>query len=217
MAFVNLRPDRNDTQQLLLRKLLAAINLWAGGITSDQAQNIQIDTSGGLGTVTVTPPSGSASSADRVGGFTTLTHTTPVIPGSAAYAAGDTVGTPQALTVLRSTINTGVFQSLTIVDTAAQAAAYDILVFNGNPSSSTFTDNNAAVIAAADVSKLVAKVSVTSEDYLTAGGVSVATVSNIGAVVGGSVNGVLYFVPITQGTPTYSANGVDFFWGILQD
>lgn len=225
---LDIRPERNDSDQRLLRKILAALNLWLGGIVPGQSGNINIDSSAGAGQVTVVPVPGDGSAGaitgDRSGGYTTAFIYSPT-KSAGAYAVGDAIGSrAPLLAVLRPGVGTGILQSLTVFDAAKQSQPIDFLFFSQEPSNSTATDNAAVVVAAADVPYFLGKVSVTEDDYIPlpgAGGGSVATVGNVGLVLKvpastGLGAGTVWVVAVTQGTPTY-AGALQFGFGVLQD
>lgn len=218
--FINLQPDRNDSAQLLLRKILAALNLWQGGVTSNQAAHISIDTSGGEAAVTVTPSADGTPSSDRVGGFTTRWTYAPAIDTN-IYTAKDAVGVQTPLLgVLRKGVCTGILQSLSVIDTANQKPEIDFLFFSEEPAAAT---NNATYSpAAADGAKFLGKVSVVADDYAEIDTGCVATIANIGIVLKTPVStglgaGTVWVVPVVQSTPTFTASSVMFTFGVLQD
>lgn len=222
---LDIRPERNDTDQKLLRKILASLNLWLGGIVPGQAANIVIDASAGAGQVTVVPTPGGdpiAATSDRSGGYTTTAIYSPV-KSAGAYGIGDAIGarTP-LLGVLRSGVCTGILQSLTVFDAAGQSPVVDFLLFSQDPASSTVTDNLPVAIDAANVPYLLGKVSVTADDYAQLpDGSTVATLGNIGLVIRAPVStglgaGTVWVVAVSQGTPTF-LGALQFGFGILQD
>jgi len=219
MAFIDLNPERNDSDQQLLRKILKSLNLWLGGIVPSQSGNITVDTSAGVSSITVTPVSGGSMTTDRVGGYTTINQYSPVLT-AVAYTAGDALGSTTSLdAILRPTVGTGILQSISVYDAAGQSAAIDFLIFSSEPASSTVTNNSPVVVDTSDVAKLLGKVSVAATDYVaTAGGPTIATVSNVGLVLDSdNATGTIWVVPMTQGTPTYAASSLAFTIGVLQD
>lgn len=131
---------------------------------------------------------------------------TPTIDTS-AYAADDLVGGKlifqDALFGTRGA--SGLLQTAQLTDAAQQDATLELLLFDADPTATTFTDNAAFTLAAADIPKLCARVSFS--DYLQVGGISVARVENLAApaltIDGGTLHGAL----ISKGTPTYSSAG----------
>ena len=78
---------------------------------------------------------------------------------TSAYASGDVLGGKMKLTdALRFSAGSGYLQDLTVALKSVQTAALDAVLFRADPSSSTFTDNAAASIAAADLGKWICTV-----------------------------------------------------------
>ena len=98
---------------------------------------------------------------------------TPVISVT-AYTIGDNIGGLISLTeAVKHPGHGGSIRSVSLIDKLEIDAAIDVLVFDKNPSNSTFTDNDAAVVADADVVNLVAVFPLST--YVTLAGNSVAS------------------------------------------
>ena len=98
---------------------------------------------------------------------------TPVIDTN-AYAAGDSVG---AVTQLSSIVNAdgfgGFIHSVTVIEAATttlQKERLDLIFFNSQPSASTFTNNAAISIAAADKDKVIGTLAIADTDYVDISG-----------------------------------------------
>lgn len=138
---------------------------------------------------------------------------------TSAYSANDVVGgkitVPNAM---RVSGGTGILQSLCIIDKANQKAALEILIFDSDPSSGTYTDNGAFTWNATDGAKLIRRISVAASDYATFGTAAIADISPGGKVLKATGSKNLYAVIVTTGTPTYAATtDLAVRWGILQD
>jgi hypothetical protein len=153
----------------------------------------------------------------NVGGKTFTIKVNPTISTS-AYSAGFTVGAIQTLTnAVTKSGGTGILESLVLLDKSHQNQPMDILIFDVNPAAATTTDHATFVISTNDVN-VIARVSVAASDYVQiAGGESIAVKSGLGIAVQASGSATLYAVAVTSGTPTYSANALQWVWGILQD
>lgn len=158
----------------------------------------------------------------KTGGYTGLVKITGAQLGvsGAAYATGDVLGntSPIAIEVVRGKNGTGILQSLIIQDLSKQSIALDMVVFDSNPTATTFTDNSALDIADADIDKVVGVVSVVASDYAAFNDNSVATKTGIGLLVqnfSGSSN--LWVAFVSRGAPTYAANELSVTIGFLQD
>ncbi len=117
------------------------------------------------------------------GGYTALTKITgaQLAVDGAAYATGDVLGTtsPIAVEVVRAKNGTAILHSLILQDLSKQSAATDMVIFDANPTATTFTDNSALDIADADLSKVIGVVSVASGDYASFNDNSVSTTKGI--------------------------------------
>lgn len=93
---------------------------------------------------------------------------TPTITASSAYTLGDCIGGLISITTLaRVAAGSGKVLSAILADKAAQNVAIQLLLFDANPTSSTFTDKSAAVLDPSDLSKLVG--SVLFSDFISVG------------------------------------------------
>jgi len=90
---------------------------------------------------------------------------------TAAYASGDALGSKMQLVgALRVAGGSGYLQDLTVaLKTAGLTAALDAILFRADPAASTVTDNAAAVVAAADLDKVIGVVSFTRISNLGGG------------------------------------------------
>lgn len=152
----------------------------------------------------------------EVGTPAILVDVTPVCDTS-IYAAGDTVFDKTVVTgALRINDGFGVLESLQVIDKDDQGAALDIYFFSSNIT--TFgTANAAPSISDADAATLLGIVSVATGDYKDLGGVKVASVKAINAILKAASGAkTIYVAATTSGTPTYTASGLVLRVGILQ-
>lgn len=132
---------------------------------------------------------------------------TPVI-GVSAYGAGDLIGSAamefkKALGVGHKERG-GLIQQVTIIDLAAQAADLDVVFFDTEPDTTTFTDNAAFAPADADLDYLIGYASVTTWNSFSANAIGQATGLNMPFVLE-EQDASLWAALVSQGTPTYSA------------
>jgi len=158
----------------------------------------------------------------KSGGYTALVKLTGAQIGvsGAAYATGDVLGdtSPIAVEVVRGKNGTGILQSLIIQDLSKQSIALDMVVFDSNPTATTFTDNSALDIADADLPKVIGVVSVASTDYAAFNDSSVATKTAISLLIQNySTLTQVWVCFVTRGAPTYVADELSAVIGILQD
>lgn len=78
---------------------------------------------------------------------------------AAAYASGDVIGGLLSFTnVFPLGSHAVTIHNVIVHDNAAQTGALTLILFNANPSATTFTENSALDVADADLSKIVGKV-----------------------------------------------------------
>ena len=138
---------------------------------------------------------------------------------TSAYASGDLIADTQQLdAALRVADGTGVLQSLTIIDEDAQGVAFYVLVMR--TSTSLGSENSAPNISDANLTAgLIGIIPVATTDYVTCSGAKIACIRNIGMPIK-AVSGTddIYIAVLNgSGTPTYTASGLEFVFGIQQD
>ncbi len=162
----------------------------------------------------------------RVGGATGIIKKTGLEVGvsGAAYATGDVLGdlSPIQATVFRmnGTANvpaSGVLQSIIIKDLSNQSLAIDVVIFDSNPTATTFTDNSNLTLADVDAAKVIGVVSIVAGDYVAFAASSVATKTGIGLPIVTATGSNIWFCLITRGAPTYVADELSVTFGVLQD
>lgn len=109
-----------------------------------------------------------------------VVRATPATSASPDYSTGDNVGGLLTFTDALDKSQTGVLMSVTISDKAGQTGALDLVLFDSNPSSTTFTDNGALTVNDADLVKILGVVAVVSADYHAFADNSVASVAGVG-------------------------------------
>lgn len=129
---------------------------------------------------------------------------TPVIEATPDYSTGDIIGGKQSAVDARFTGNSVVrLRRVVICDKAAQGISMDVVLFNADPSGTTFTENGAAAIAAADAAKIITAVPVTVHVVTGAASkVSESAALDIPITLAAST---LYFCAIIRGTGNYAA------------
>lgn len=165
--------------------------------------------------------SGTVTTTGNLGGYTATAAPTITVSTSPAYSAGDLVGGKLTLSsILRTSGGTALIQSLLLRDTSNQKAALELIIFDSDPSSTTFTDNAALSINAADVSKIIRRISIAAADYVTIGSIAVADVGPVSKVLKAATGVDLYacLMAATGSTPTYaSTSALSLTVGVLQD
>lgn len=129
----------------------------------------------------------------------------------ALYAAGQCLGALQTLPSALFTIDhdrrQAVLTGLVVHDLTNQKSALDVVIFDSNPSATTFTDNAALDIADADLPKIIARISVLAADYVSYADNAEATLKGLGIdLAPATIAGNLYMILVCRGAPTYVAN-----------
>lgn len=110
-----------------------------------------------------------------------------------AYASGDVIGTKMTFTsAVIAAGGSGLIQAAMINSKTAQTTAVDLILFNADPSNSTFTDNAALSVNAADFDKVIGVAHIT--DWTSLGTPSLAQANNLAmpyTLAGTSLYGVL--------------------------
>lgn len=174
------------------------------------------------------PPSTTANTKNQnVGGLTDALIVSPTITANSAYAVGDVLGTYggsnsfiQDAFFRGSANSSGILESILVIDSDQQAAGLVFDFFSVPPG--TKTDKVAYALSATEALNFLGRVSVAAGDYVTAGGVSVATVTSLNLPIrNGASDANLYLVVsvLTGSTPTYTATTgrLQFKFGVLQD
>jgi hypothetical protein len=134
------------------------------------------------------------------------------------YAPGDLLGNKLTLiNALRIAGGSGLLQSITVQDLSNQKGALDVVIFDSDPSGTTFTNNAAFDVADADIVKIIGVVSIIPSDYIGFADSSVATKSGLAIPVAVAAGRNLYACVVSRGTPTYTANELGIAFGFLQD
>lgn len=125
---------------------------------------------------------------------------------AAAYTALDNIGGKQTLTSVARASGEGVFlESINIQVNEAVAPVLDIYFFNADPAAGTYTNNDAMVIGATDILKVVHVQQVVAADYKAVGTVRFASIAvKKDMVPSGSAN--LYAaIMVASGSPDFAS------------
>lgn len=201
-----------------IRKKIAAFG--TAGAPSADVLTVQ-GVSGGTALPVAGSFTGTVTTTGNLGGYSATAAPTITVSTSPAYSAGDLVGGKLTLlSLLRTSGGTGLLQSILLRDTSNQKAALELIIFDSDPSSTTFTDNGALSINAADVPKIIRRISIATADYVTIGSIAVADVGPLSKVIKAASGVDLYacLVAAIGSTPTYaSTSALSLTIGVLQD
>lgn len=127
----------------------------------------------------------------------------PVV-STTPYTAGDVVGTKMTLAnASRLAAGSGIVQALMLHSKGALTGPFDVLLFSADPTNSTFTDNAALAVNAADFDKLIGVVHVT--DWTSLGTPSLGQALSLGLPFKLPANNTLFAVIVARGTPTLTS------------
>ena len=134
------------------------------------------------------------------------------------YAPGDLLGTKLTLSnALRVTGGSGFLQSITVQDLSNQKSALDVVIFDADPDTTTFTNNAALDVSDADAIRIIHTVSFLASDYISFADNAVATKSGLAMPVAVAAGRDLYACLVCRGTPTYTAAELSLMFGFIRD
>lgn len=134
------------------------------------------------------------------------------------YSAGDSVGGKITLGNVQRANKDIVLQNVIIRDTANIKPTGNILIFSGDPTAATITDN-AAFVFSTDITKLIARIPVATADYVTIDSIASADIDGKGRVLqnADSLSDDLYMVFVADATLNFGATtNLSISFGILQ-
>lgn len=122
-----------------------------------------------------------------------------------AYAPGDLVGAKLKFSAAaRNARASGLMQSIILTSASPQTATFDVVLFNGDPSGTTFTDNGAFSVATADLDKIIGVAHCTD---ITAVGGSVAQALNLALPFSLPAGVDIYAAIVVRGAATFTGVG----------
>lgn len=134
------------------------------------------------------------------------TITKTITTDTNAYASGDNVGGLITLeNALDSGYKTGAMVTAIIGDLDKQAADFDIIIFDANPSATTFTNNVALDIADVDLNKITAIIQVGTSVNFVDNEVVYNAVHLGSPVKTTDPDGDLWAAIVVRSTPTFSS------------
>ena len=144
-----------------------------------------------------------------------ITSSSALTVTAGAYVAGVNMGGKLTLASAgRAGANSLTVQSVTISDKAATAKNRTVIIFNANPTATTFTDNAALDIDDADLGKIACIIPLTVHQSFADN--SVSTLNNVGCVVDLSSGTSMYAAVIaaenqTPGSTSDLTLGISFY------
>ena len=140
-----------------------------------------------------------------------VAEATPTVDTS-AYATGDCIDGKLEFTVatrgdpLQALGGSGIIESVVVTDRAKQDVALDLVLFDSDPASTTFTDNAALDIDDADLPNIVAVVNLLAADYDDFADNSVVQQTELAIPFVLDAGTTLFGVLVARGAPTYVAS-----------
>lgn len=154
---------------------------------------------------------------------TSFVSATPTVDTS-AYATGELIGGKLTFTLaLRQQTGTGYITSVRVTDKAAQSVDLELVLFSQDPTGTTFTDQSAFDPADADLTKMIAVVSLGSTSRFNFNDNGVKYVGSLaipveGKTSAGAYQRVIYGALVSRGAPTFAAaEDVTVTLGVSQD
>lgn len=157
----------------------------------------------------------------EVGGNSKLITPSITVSTTPAYSSGDAIGGKITFTNafrIATAGATAVVESLMVLDRANQKPAFNLIIFDSDPSAATITDNAAFAYSTDDL-KVLGRIPVATTDYVTYNSKAIATIRGIGLVVtAAGASSSLWGAIVTTSTPTFAAT-TDFQirLGLLRD
>lgn len=145
-------------------------------------------------------------------------NATPTIDTN-IYASGDLLGTKLTFAgAAKEGVGSGTIHTVVISDLDKESANVDLIIFNSNPSATTFSNNSALDIDDADLSKIACVISITTHATFNDNGVSYANGTNCVFEIADASTPTLYGALVVRATPTYTtAADITVRLSILQD
>lgn len=131
-------------------------------------------------------------------GLVRMVDVAPVVEATPDYAAGDLIGGKLTIADASFVLGGGLIQSAILIDQAAQSADIDLIIFNDDPSGTTFTENAALDIADADMLKIAGVIQFLSTGWVAAADNSVNAKHNLAIDYRPNSNGLLYGAMIAR-------------------
>ena len=130
---------------------------------------------------------------------------TPVV-SAAAYAAGNVVGTLLTFTgIARDAATGGLIQSVTAAFASGVVPSLDVIFFSASPTNSTFTNNAALAINAADRGLVEGVAHLSDSTLLGASAPSLVQAQNLALAFAGLTAGTLYAVVVARSAVTLTS------------
>lgn len=134
---------------------------------------------------------------------------TPVLTVAGAYQAGDCLGALIALTNIATANGKSIYIiNSVLADKAEQTFTATLLIFNANPTGTTFTDNSAMNVVDADMAKVIGAIPFTTLKDIGGGKISIGDTSPVKITPASDSRSLWAAVIIDSGTPTFAAGDV---------
>ncbi len=128
----------------------------------------------------------------------------PVMSG-ATYSVGQLIGTKLVLSGATRIVGLGIIESVVLSDKANAKGAVNVVFFEANPVSSTFSDHTTLAVNNTDLVNIVGAVQIATTDYVGFSANAVATKNGLGLEFN-SADTNLYAAIISNGTNIYASS-----------
>lgn len=135
----------------------------------------------------------------NVGGQTKTVSVTPTVTAANAYGTNYVVGGKMTFANMFTSKGSGIIQTIRVTCPKVESQGFTMLLFDSDPSATTWTDAAVAAINSADVSKLIAAIPLTSNSQ--AGTATVAYATGLGLAVAPGITS-LYAVLLSNAALT---------------
>jgi len=144
----------------------------------------------------------------------------PVITGSIspAYSVNDVVGGEITLAAMTRNLGGAVINSVSMWSDNALTPELDLMIFDGDLSGGTYTDNGALTLSTADKAKFLSNITISTTDWRTIAGDTWCTKAGLGIPVKGNGVNDLRLIIVTKTTFTLTATtAMTINFGMLRD
>jgi len=134
--------------------------------------------------------------------------TKTIVTDTNAYTSGDFMGTGILTLENVRTVDGAYLEAITVTDLDKQSLAIDFLFWSTACTNTTFTNNGALDIHDTDLLTFLGHVSIVATDYAALSDNSVATKLTTLPIHPANTGNTIYCTPVSRGTPTHSASGL---------
>lgn len=149
--------------------------------------------------------------------YNVVSSVTPAVEATPDYSTGDVMGGKMTIAnAARLSGGSGKLESIVMASKVDMTVDIDVVIFDSDPSATTFTENSAVALDAADAAKVIGVVTISTRHDL--GTPVIASVRGLGIPFDCAAGTSLYAVCVARGTINLgSTSDLTFRFGITQD